>query len=286
LGSLLAQALHNEIVPSAYGSRGFFLYIYEEGGAGMINRKTPDLENRLLILHTIDQFGPLGSLQLLQFLAEHDLMDYITLQLTLGDLVQTGHLQTMPHALGLLHTLAPAGKESLRLFLHRLPHSIRAQVAQALPEWKKRFAQEAQMLSDFHRQEDGSYVLRLRLMEKNVSLLDMALTLLARDTADLYSRRWAKAAPLFYSFLMKELGDHFSQDTQPPAIIPVGIVLERGQNVQGCLLHLHHTAENESEMKLSVSLPTESIALFFAGRWESKADAICTFLRSTLETAE
>lgn len=252
----------------------------------MINRKTPDLENRLLILHAIDQFGPLGSLQLLQFLAEHDLMDYITLQLTLGDLVQTGHLQTMPHAMGLLHTLTPAGKESLRLFLHRLPHSIRAQVAKALPVWKKRFQQEAQMLSDFHRREDGTYTLRLRLMEKDSPLLDMALPLPTRDTADLYSRRWAKAAPLFYSFLMKELGDHFSQDAQPPAIVPAGTALERGQNAQGCLLHLHHSAENEPEMKLSVSLPTESIALFFAGRWESKADAICTFLRSALEKEE
>ncbi len=252
----------------------------------MINRKTPDLENRLLILHAIEQFGPLGSLQLLQFLAEHDLMDYITLQLTLGDLVQTGHLQTTPHALGLVYALTQAGKESLRLFLHRLPHSIRAQVADSLPVWKRRFQQEAQMLSDFHRREDGTYLLRLRLLEKEAPLLDMALPLPTRDIADLYARRWAKAAPLFYNFLMRELGDHFSQEAQPPAVLPTGTALEKGQDAQGCLLHLHYSAENKPDMKLSVSLPTESMALFFAGRWESKADAICAFLRSTLETAE
>ena len=251
----------------------------------MINRKTPDLENRLLILHTIDQFGTLGSLQLLQFLAEHDLMDYITLQLTLGDLVQTGHLQTTPHALGLLYALTPAGKESLGLFLQRLPHSIREQVAQALPVWKKRFQQEAQMLSDFHRREDGTYVLRLRLMEKDAPLLDMMLILPTRDIADAYSRRWAKAAPIFYRFFMLELGSHFSQDVQPPFVMPPGTALEKRQNAQGCLLQLHNSAENEPELKMSVSLPTESMALFFAGRWESTSGAISAFLLHTLETA-
>ena len=41
----------------------------------MISRKTPDLENKLLILFSVDEMGPLTSLQLLQFLAEYGLMD-------------------------------------------------------------------------------------------------------------------------------------------------------------------------------------------------------------------
>ena len=252
----------------------------------MINRKTPDLENRLLILHAIDQFGPLSSLQLLQFLAEQDLMDYITLQLTLGDLTQTGHLQTVPHALGLLHTLTPAGKESLNLFIHRLPHSIRALVEEALPEWKKRFQREKQMLSDFHKQDDGTYALRLRLMEKDAPLLDMVLALSSRDTADLYSRRWTKAAPLFYGFLMQELGDAFSQGTTPPGILPSGTSIENRPLAQGCLLNLHHTVPGKPGIQLAVSLPTESMAMVFAGRWEGKAETICAFLLDAFAKSE
>ncbi len=252
----------------------------------MINRKTPDLENRLLILYAIDRFGPLSSLQILQFLAEHDLMDYITLQLTLGDLTQTGHLCATPHALGLLHTLTPAGKESLNLFLHRLPYSLRTLVQASLPGWKKRFQREAQMLSDFHRQEDGTYALRLRLMEKDAPLLDMVITLSARDAADQYSRRWEKAAPLFYGFLMQELGDDFSQNAEPPANLPANATIESRQDAQGCLLQLHYNIPNKPEIKLSVSLPTESMALFFAGRWESKAEGMCAFLLDALAKAE
>lgn len=252
----------------------------------MINRKTPDLENRLLILHAIDQFGPLSSLQILQFLAEHDLMDYITLQLTLGDLAQTGHLCTTPHALGLLHALTPAGKESLILFLHRLPHSIRTLVQESLPGWKKRFQREAQMLSDFHRREGGGYALRLRLMEKDAPLLDMAIALPTRGAADRYSRRWEKAAPMFYGFLMQELGDDFSQDVEPPAVLPADAAIENRQDAQGCLLHLHYNAPDRPAIKLAVSLPTESMALFFAGRWESRAGGICTFLLDALAKAE
>ena len=247
----------------------------------MMNRKTPDLENKLLILHAIDQLGPLTSLQLLQFLAEHDLTDYITMQLTLGDLLQTGHVQSIPHALGPLYTLTEEGRESLALFLRRLPHSIYSLVSDIVPRWKVRFQRETQMLADFHKREDGSYALRLRLMEKDAPLLDMTLSLPTRDAADRMSRRWPLAAPSFYGHLMQALGDDFSQDAQPPSgLIQCPSISH--DCPQGCILRLIQGGQESPAFDLSLALPTEPMALFFAGRWEGKAEEICGFLMDRL----
>lgn len=247
----------------------------------MISRKTPDLENKLLILFAVDQLGPLTSLQLLQFLAEYDLMDYITMQLTLGDMLLSGHLSSIPHALGTLYTLSREGRESLSLFLRRLPHSTRSLIRDAIPKWKPRFARETQMLADFHSREDGAYELRLRLMEKDSSLLDMTLSLPTRDMADRLSRRWPAAAPAFYGYLMKELGDDFSLDRNSPSVLPQGAAVD-WECAQGCILRLSQGESATPALTMALALPTESMALFFAGRWAEKADDICTFLMERL----
>jgi hypothetical protein len=247
----------------------------------MISRKTPDLENKLLILFIVDEMGPLTSLQLLQFLADNNLMDYITMQLTLGDMVSTGHLSSIPHALGALYTLTGEGRESLALFLHRLPHSTRTLIHGAVPEWKPRFARETQMLADFHRRNDGKYDLRLRLMEKDSPLLDMAIVIPTRDLADRLSRRWPQAAPAFYGFLMKELGDTYSQDKMFQDSLPDGAFIEK-ECPQGCILRLNHDEPGSRELTMALALPTKSMSLFFAWRWKDAADIICAFLMAEL----
>jgi hypothetical protein len=247
----------------------------------MISRKTPDLENKLLILFAVDEMGPLTSLQLLQFLSEYGLMDYITMQLTLGDMMTTGHISSIPHALGTLYTLTGEGRESLSLFLHRLPHSTRTLIHGAVPEWKPRFARETQMLADFHRRKDGMYDLRLRLMEKDTPLLDMTIVLPTRDLADHLSRRWPEAAPAFYGFLMKELGDTFSSDRMFKGSMPDGAFIDR-ESTQGCILRLYRDDKNSPSITMAVALPTESMSLFFAWRWKDKADEICSFLMARL----
>ncbi len=247
----------------------------------MITRKTPDLENKLLILFAVDQLGPLSNLQLLQFLAEYGLMDYITMQLTMGDMLLSGHLSSIPHALGTLYTLSREGRESLSLFLRRLPHSTRALILEAVPGWKVRFQRETQMLADFHRREDGAYDLRLRLMEKDAPLLDMTLALPTRDMADRLSRRWPAAAPAFYGHLMKELGDDFSLDKTSLGALPQGAHVDWGC-AQGCILRLDRGGPAAPALMMALALPTESMALSFAGRWPEKAEDICAFLMERL----
>jgi hypothetical protein len=247
----------------------------------MISRKTPDLENKLLILFAVDELGPLTSLQLLQFLAESGLMDYITMQLALGDMLAAGYISSIPHALGTLYTLSSEGRESLSLFLHRLPHSTRTLIHDAVPRWKPRFARETQMLAEFYRRGDSKYDLRLRLMEKDAPLMDMTIILPTRDLADRYSRRWPQAAAEFYGFMMKELGDAFSPDSLAPESMPEGAAIDR-ESAQGCILHLHHCKPTVPAITLALALPTESMSLFFARCWEEKAEGICSFLIAKL----
>ena len=246
----------------------------------MLNHKASDVENKLLVLLAVDQLGPLTNLQLLQFLAENDLMDYITLQLALGELMSAGHLEKTPHALGPLYTLTREGRESLALFSRRIPHSSHSLIKNGAAYWRARFQREKQVLSDFHRLEDGTYALELRLMEKDQSLLETMLLLPSRDMADRFSRSWPRAAADFYGFLIRELGGDFSPDVSSDGTLPEGTAITC-EYIQGCSLHLKQDVGSPA-LHIILSLPTESMAASFAARFPDRAQDIRTFLLEQL----
>ncbi len=53
----------------------------------------PDAENRLLILYALKTVGAMTDQQLLIVMTDTDLMNYITLQLTIADLESEGMLE-------------------------------------------------------------------------------------------------------------------------------------------------------------------------------------------------
>ena len=246
-----------------------------------MRRRVPDVENKLLVLLSVEELGPLTGLQLLQFLAENDLMDYITLQLALGELYGAGHLKKIPHPLGELFALTPPGRRSLALFSRRVPHSKQALLERTRSAWRERFRREKQMLAAFGPREEGGYGLRLRLMEKELPLLDMTLFLESRGLSDRFSRRWPGAAPGFYGHLMEALGQGFSEENVPEELPPGAALAPRGRGDWRLTLRLGAGAGPALEM--TVSLPTRGMALLFAEAWPRRGAGIRAFLMARLE---
>ena len=79
----------------------------------MERKHIPEPESKLTILYALRGLGPVTDTELLQFLAELDLMNYFTMQLNLCDMEEQGQLRTLPHPAGNL--LEPTAGE-VRLF--------------------------------------------------------------------------------------------------------------------------------------------------------------------------
>ena len=108
----------------------------------MERKHIPETENRLLILYTLRQVGPVTAMQLLQAMAESDTMNYITMQLNLSEMEQQGQLTTRAHPLGSLLEMTQEGHYTLSTFAHRIPASRREIIDALAPEWKQRFRAE------------------------------------------------------------------------------------------------------------------------------------------------
>lgn len=164
-------------------------------------------EQKLVTLYALDQLGPTTALQLLRFMVENELMDYIALQLSTAEMDEMGLLRKIPHELGALYAPSAEGYETLELFKKRIPHSRITCIDQAAPAWKQRFRHEKQVLADWVETPGGEFQVRLKLMESELPLLDMTLSLPTREQANTFCARWPEAASELYALLMRTLGE-------------------------------------------------------------------------------
>ena len=149
----------------------------------------PETENRLIILYILHRLGPVTAMQLLQSMAESDLMNYITMQLSLSEMESQGQITQRAHPLGNLIELTEEGAFTLRSFEKRIPASRRALIDGHVENWRSRFAAEQMSPAESFTLPDGRSVLHLRLLDKAATLMDLILYLPADKHFTLLSER-------------------------------------------------------------------------------------------------
>lgn len=245
-----------------------------------MQRKISDVENKLLLLFSINQLGNVTNLQLLQFMVDNDLMDYITLQLALGELIEAGQLSLTTHTLGELYSLTDKGKEALRLFERRVPNSRRVAIRSRAVQWRARFFREKTLLADFQKLEENDYLLTLQLLENNLSLMCLDLHLPARNMADLFSRRWPDRAQDIYQGIVAKLSNGYLPNAQYP---PLPAFARWEPQLKGePLLFLTYDPDGKGTFQVSLPVADAHLASCFALQWEKEGATILNLVITCL----
>ena len=155
----------------------------------MERKHIPETENRLIILYTLRRLGPVTAMQLLQAMAEADLMNYITMQLALSDMESQGQISQRAHPLGNLIEITDEGDYILRSFEKRIPASRRSLIDERVDAWRDLFQTEQMAPAESFTLPDGRSVIHLRLLDKAATLMDLLLYLPAGKTYTLLPQR-------------------------------------------------------------------------------------------------
>lgn len=235
----------------------------------MERKHIPESENRLTILYALRRLGPATAMQLLQFLVELDLMNYFTMQLSLSDMQEQGHLTAASHPLGDLLSLTPEGEYAIQAFAHRIPVSRRQLMDEQAPRWREQFRTEQLTPADSFTLQDGRVCLRLRLLEGSTSLLDILLTLPKGTPPTFLERRWRSAAQAVYDAVSLSLSRDFAPAESP--LPPTASLEQTGQ--QEWLLSLMDDADHPS-LTLLLPMADEALARHCASRWPTECEAL------------
>ena len=248
----------------------------------MERKHIPETENRLVILYTLRSLGPVTAMQLLQAMAEGDLMNYITMQLALSDMESQGQISQHAHPLGNLIEVTGEGDYILRSFEKRIPASRRAVIDQNAPAWRERFATEQMAPAESFTLPDGRTVIHLRLLDSAATLMDLMLYLPAGKTFTLLPERWRSCVQVTYSTVLA----HLTADYDPSLPMPDA---DKTPSVRQCglddwLLTLSDEPETPG-IDLIMSLPDEHLARCSALRWPLAAESVRAFVLEVLENS-
>lgn len=172
----------------------------------MVMRRSTPTENKLAVLYTLENLGACTSEQLLHFMVENDLMDYIELNISLAELRESNMLRKLPSEIGELFAPSSSGRETLRLFETRIPHSRREKIDALADAWRERFRREKSVLADW-QEDDTGFTVRLRIMEHALTLFDLQINVPSRTQAQEFCQRWNECADDVYGMMLRTLGE-------------------------------------------------------------------------------
>lgn len=241
----------------------------------MERKYIPESENRLLILYALRGLGPMTGMQLLQLMVELDLMNYITLQLSLTDMEAQGQLVQQAHPCGARYDLTAEGGFILDSFVLKIPSSRRERIDQHAEHFRQRFLAEQLAPADSFTLPGGHACVRLRLLEKSASLMDILLFVPAGETPTLLQARWHACAQAVYEAVMAALTDGYDESLPMPDM-PCEDCLQHCDAGEWMLSLSDHP--DQPSITLMLTLPGEHLARFCAARWP----ACCAALRSEI----
>ena len=248
----------------------------------MERKHIPETENRLLILYALRCLGPMTDTQLLQLMVELDLMNYFTLQLSLPDLQEQGQVRPRVHPCGTLLELTQEGVFTLESFEARIPSSRRKLIASGAQAYQQRFLQEQLAPAEAFRLPEGKVCIRLRLLEKDASLLDVLLCTDPANAPSCLQQRWHACAQEVYSAVMEALTGGFSLSEVFPEVSREAL-----QKISDdeWLLSLSDDPEHPA-ITLMLPLPLEAMARCASVRWPQVCAGLHADILSMLQRAE
>lgn len=156
-------------------------------GHGFIHDK---LEIKFLILYiTARVIEPIPFEVVLDLTLCDDAIDYFDFSECLNDLVKTGHLTLSEEG---LYAITEKGLKNSQICESSLPYSVRLRTDKNVAEYNRLLLRKNQVQSRVAAQENGSYLVELRLQDDVDSILHLELTAateaMARDLADRFRK--------------------------------------------------------------------------------------------------
>lgn len=163
-------------------------------------------DNKLAILYYVHSLDiPLTNTQVTQFFLENDIMNYFDLQQLLGQLVSSDHLTCLETGHKSFYSITEKGRKTLHLFLDHIPKWLRHAINVYATQNRHRFKRENQITAEYKRVSSKEYQVICRVMENDIVLIDLRLSVTDRKQARIICNNWDTKAPEIYKYIMQQL---------------------------------------------------------------------------------
>lgn len=147
-------------------------------------KRVSDMEYRLRLLCCIEEMEPISPDHLWPFVAQLELMDYVSMCLYLDELHQSGALAKGEHALAGQLYLTGEGRRQLEMFRNRMPMSERERIRSEAPAYQQALKERQYLRVMWEPVGEGRHSLFCTVQENETPTLLMRLVTGDRRLAD------------------------------------------------------------------------------------------------------
>lgn len=148
---------------------------------------------------------PMTAAQVSDFILGREYTVFLTLQQVIGELAETGLISSNTILNRTYLSITDEGRETLKLFRNRINIAIRQDINTYLRENECALRNEVSILGRYYKATSGEYEARLTAKDRDISLIDLTLSVPDESTAAAICENWQKKNQQIYQYLTKEL---------------------------------------------------------------------------------
>lgn len=161
---------------------------------------------KLIILYMLDRVTfPLTKAQVGDFVLEKEYTNFLTLQQAIAELIDAGLVNAKSNRNRTLLVITEEGKETLHFFGNRINDSIKKEIDTFFDDNELEMRNEISILSDYYKTTSGDYVAHLCAKEKDVTVVELTLSVPDEESASAICANWQKKNQNIYQYLIEQL---------------------------------------------------------------------------------
>ena len=157
---------------------------------------------KLIVLYMLDRVTfPLTKAQVGDFILEREYTNFMTLQQVIAELIDTELIAAKSHRNRTYLEITDEGRSTLSYFGNRIKEDISSFFTANEMEMRN----EVSILSDYYKSTSGEYEAHLLAKEKDVTMVEITLSVPNEDTAAAICNNWQKNNQDIYQYLVSKL---------------------------------------------------------------------------------
>lgn len=143
--------------------------------------------------------------QIYDFMLERNYVNFMNLQRAITELVDTGFVTARSRHNRTYLTITAEGRETLDFFKSRIDSSIRKDIDDFLGANQFKLRNETSVFTDYNKVLSGDYEVHLTVKEKDVTVVEITLSVPNQETAETVCTNWQKKNQDLYQYLAGQL---------------------------------------------------------------------------------
>ena len=161
---------------------------------------------KLIVLYMMKKVDfPLTNAQISEFILDKGYTTYFKLMQAISELIDSEFIEEETIQNRTFYHITEDGSETIQFFKNNISPAIQQDIDEFLKEKKYELKNETSVKTDYYRNTNMEYSVRCQVIENELPLIDLTITVPTEAEAEVVANNWKKKNEEVYALVMGKL---------------------------------------------------------------------------------